>query len=181
MHHDAAKIELLALDVDGVMTDGSIMLDDQGVEIKRFNSRDGFGIILWQRMGFRTAIITGRVGEVVKARARELKIAHVIQGTADKSASLDDLCRAAEVAPERVAYIGDDWPDLPVLRRVGFPVAVADALPAVRAAAAMVTKAPGGHGAVREVVDHLLEARGLMARALALYDQSHGPEPTPPT
>jgi len=180
MAHDASQIDLLALDVDGVMTDASIMLDDDGVETKRFNSRDGFGIVLWQKMGFRTAIITGRDGVAVRHRAKELGIAFVIQGAAEKGAALDELCRSAELEARQIAYVGDDWPDLAVMRRVGFPIAVADAAAPVRRRAALVTKAAGGHGAVREAVEHLLAAKGLMERALGMYDQAHA-EPTPPT
>jgi 3-deoxy-D-manno-octulosonate 8-phosphate phosphatase (KDO 8-P phosphatase) len=152
-----------------------------GGESKRFSVRDGFGIVLWHKLGFRTAIITGRTSEAVDARARELRISHVVQGAADKSAALDQLCRAAEVEPEAVAYIGDDWPDLSIMRRVGFPMAVADADPHVRAAAAFVTHSPGGRGAVREAIDHLLAAKGLLSRALSMYDLTYAPEPTPPT
>ena len=166
--------------MDGVLTDASIILGPGG-EWKRFNSRDGFGIVLWHKLGFRTAIITGRSSAAVEMRSKELGISHVVQGAADKSAALDALCRTAEVAPEAVAYIGDDWPDLSVMRRVGFPMAVADADPHVRAAAAFVTHSPGGSGAVREAIDHLLAAKGLLARALSMYDLTYAPEPTPPT
>lgn len=181
MSRDASQIQLLALDVDGVLTDGSILLDDNGIETKRFNVRDGFGIVLWQKLGFGVAVITGRAGHAVQHRCAELRIAHLIQNASDKSAALDRLCRIVSLSPDRIAFIGDDWPDLPILRRVGYPIAVSDADPHVRQAAAFITPSAGGRGAVREAVQHLIEAKGVMVRALAMYDQAHAPEPTPPT
>jgi 3-deoxy-D-manno-octulosonate 8-phosphate phosphatase (KDO 8-P phosphatase) len=167
---DPSRVELLVLDVDGVMTDGSILLDDDGRETKRFHVRDGFGVKLWQRMGFRAAIITGRAGRALRHRATELGIVHVVQGVADKGAALDALLREAAVPPERAACLADDWPELPLMRRVGYPMAVADAHARIRAAAAFVTTQPGGRGAVREAIEHLLRARGLLEQALTLYD-----------
>lgn len=158
------------MDVDGVLTDGSIHLDDAGVETKRFNIRDGFGIRLWQALGFGTGIITGRSGLAVQHRARELGIGHVIQGSGDKAAALAGLVAKTGITPDRIAYIGDDWPDLPVLRRVGYPMAVADADPRVLELAAFTATRPGGAGAVREAIEHLIRAKGLMDRALKLYD-----------
>jgi len=181
MQLDPKQVELLALDVDGVLTYGSIIVDDRNAELKRFNVRDGFGIVLWQKLGFRTAIITGRDVPVTEHRAAQLKIEFVIQGAADKSEALDQLCRRAGVTPAQVAFVGDDWPDLPIMRRVGYPIAVADADPRVREAAAFVTTAPGGRGAVREAIEHLIAAKGLMPKALAMYDSPNAPEPTPPT
>jgi 3-deoxy-D-manno-octulosonate 8-phosphate phosphatase (KDO 8-P phosphatase) len=171
----AANITLLALDVDGVLTDGSIYIDDLGHETKRFNVRDGFGLQLWQQLGFQVAVITGRSGRALQHRLLELGIANCIQGSANKSTSLDELCTKLGQTPESVAYLGDDWPDLCILRRVGYAMAVADADPLVRQAAAYTTSVPGGHGAVREAVEHLIEAKGLMGRARALYDPRHEP------
>lgn len=168
--HSASDVSLLALDADGVLTDGSIFLDDDGREIKRFNVRDGFGIKLWQRMGFAAAIITSRSGRALQHRARELGINLVSQGEADKSAALTQLMDRTGLPAGHIAYLADDWPDLGVLRRVGYPMAVADAEPAVRRAASFVTSRPGGRGAVREAVEHLLTAKGLLDRALRLYD-----------
>jgi 3-deoxy-D-manno-octulosonate 8-phosphate phosphatase (KDO 8-P phosphatase) len=136
--------------------------------------RDGFAIRVWQRLGFTVAIVTGRSGEALRHRMTELGVAHVIQGSVDKAASLEVLGAKTGIAPSGTAYLGDDWPDLPILRRVGYPMAVADADEEVRKAAAFVTRAPGGRGAVREAVEHLVRAKGLMARALAMYDGSHG-------
>ncbi len=165
-----ADISLLALDVDGVLTDGSILLDDDGREIKRFHVRDGVGLGAWQKLGFSVALLTGRAGKAVLHRAGELGIRHVIQGAADKAAGLDQIVAKTGIAPERIAYIGDDWPDLPVLRRVGYPIAVADADERVRTVAAYVTTCPGGRGAVREAVEHLLRLKGLLDRAAAHFD-----------
>jgi 3-deoxy-D-manno-octulosonate 8-phosphate phosphatase (KDO 8-P phosphatase) len=164
------RIELLGLDVDGVLTDGSIYLDDDGRETKRFNVRDGFGIRLWQKMGFRVAIITGRSGRAVQHRAAELGIELLTQGAADKVAAAEALAEETGLRLDQMAYLGDDWPDLRILRRVGYPMAVADANPRVLAVSAFTTTRPGGHGAAREAVEHLLHAKGLLDRALKLYD-----------
>lgn len=167
-----AHIALLVLDVDGVLTDGSIYVEDRGNETKRFNVRDGFGITLWQRIdaGRRVAIITGRQGSAIEHRARELGIDPVIQGAKDKSVSLDEVLARTGIPAERTAFVGDDWPDIPAMRRVGYPVAVADADPRVKQIARYVTTLPGGRGAVREAVEHLLSVQGLMERAVRLYD-----------
>ena len=166
----AALVELLILDVDGVLTDGSIYLDDLGHETKRFNVRDGFGIKLWQKLGFTVAIVTGRAGRAVLHRVAELGIQQVIQGAKDKSASLDELAKRNGLALEKIACLGDDWPELSMMKRVGYPMGVADADPRVREAAAFVTKAVGGHGAAREAIEHLIMAKGLMEKALKFYD-----------
>jgi 3-deoxy-D-manno-octulosonate 8-phosphate phosphatase (KDO 8-P phosphatase) len=165
-------IKLLALDVDGVLTDGGIMLDDHGRELKRFCAADGVGLRTWSRLGYRAAIITGRSGSALLHRLRELGIADVIQGSKNKAASLAELHARTGVAPEAMAFLGDDWPDLPVLRRVGYPMAVANADHAVKKAARFVTQRPGGHGAVREAIEHLLGSQGRMKDALGLYDPS---------
>lgn len=166
----ASGIELLILDVDGVLTDGSIFLDDLGHETKRFNVRDGFGIKLWQKLGFSVAIVTGRGGRAVQHRVAELGIQQVIQGAKDKSASLDELVKRNGIGLEKIACLGDDWPELSMMKRVGYPMCVADADSRVREAAAFVTKAAGGHGAAREAIEHLITAKGLMERALKFYD-----------
>ncbi len=169
----AAKIELLVLDVDGVLTDGSIYLDDLGHETKRFQVRDGFGIKLWQKLGFSVAIITGRSGRALGHRAKELGIDRVIQGAGDKWIALQSILAGMQLAPDRVACIGDDWPELALAPRVGLFIAVADADARVRKAAAWTTKKPGGHGAVREAIERLIAAKGLMEKAASLYDEPH--------
>lgn len=162
-------VRLLALDVDGVLTDGSIYIDDLGHETKRFNVRDGFGIRLWQKLGFTAAIITGRSGRAVQHRMKELDVGHLFQGVTNKAQALEELVSRTGIPPQQIACIGDDWPDLCILKRVGYPIAVADAEVQVRELAAFTTRAPGGHGAVREAIDHLIAAKGLMERALELY------------
>ena len=165
----AADVELLCLDVDGVMTDGSIRLDDNAVETKRFHVRDGTGIRIWSRLGYHVALITGRSGQAVRHRAAELGIELVIQSSTDKAASLDEVLARLSLQPAQVAILGDDLPDLPMLRKAGYPMAVADAVSEVRAAAAFVTTRAGGHGAVREAVEHLLSAKGRWNEAVDLF------------
>jgi 3-deoxy-D-manno-octulosonate 8-phosphate phosphatase (KDO 8-P phosphatase) len=155
-----ARIELLVLDVDGVLTDGSITYTDGGVEIKAFHVRDGSGLKLWQRQGRRAAVISGRSSRAVAVRAAELGIDPVIQGAPDKLAAYRQLLAGVGVGPERVCFVGDDLPDLPPLCNCGLAVAVADACPEVRAEAHYVTRAPGGRGAVREVIELLLRSQG---------------------
>ena len=166
---DISQIELLCLDVDGVLTDGSIMLDDHGIETKRFNSRDGLGLRLWMKLGYYAAIITGRSGMAVTHRASEIGITHVYQGVTDKGAALQELLKELGLRPEEVAVLGDDLPDLPMMRIAGYAMAVGDGVSEVRSAAAYVTVRPGGMGAVRESVEHLLKAKGRWDEAIALF------------
>jgi 3-deoxy-D-manno-octulosonate 8-phosphate phosphatase (KDO 8-P phosphatase) len=154
-----ALIDMLVLDVDGVLTDGRIIYVDDGREIKSFDVRDGAGVRCWLEAGKRAAIISGRNSLAVARRAEELGIAHVHQGAADKLAVLRQLLGSTGLSPERVCAVGDDLADLPVLRNVGLGVAVADACGEVRAAAHHVTMARGGRGAVREVIELLLQGQ----------------------
>lgn len=156
----AAAVRLAAFDVDGVLTDGRIVLGPQGEEYKAFDVRDGHGLVELRRAGIEVAIITGRSSTVVSARMAELGIPHVAQGVADKRAELERLQRALGVDAAGTCYVGDDLPDLGAMSVAGLSVAVADAAPAVRAAAAAVTRARGGRGAVRELCDFILAARG---------------------
>src|SRR5438552_11603149 len=142
----AARIRLLLLDVDGVLTDGAIVYADDGTELKRFHVRDGSGLKLWQLAGRRAAIVSGRNSPAVARRAAELGVAPVLQGRADKLAAFEALLAETGLRPEQVCAVGDDLPDLPVLRRCGLAVAVADACPEVRAAAGYVAAPPGGPG-----------------------------------
>ena len=150
-------VELLVSDVDGVMTDGSIIYDNQGIETKRFHVRDGLGIKLWQKSGNRFGIITQRSSQAVKIRASELGVEIVRQAATDKIVTLMDILKELGLKPKQVAYVGDDLPDLAVLALVGVAIAVADAAPEVREAADLVTALPGGRGAVREAVETLLK------------------------
>jgi 3-deoxy-D-manno-octulosonate 8-phosphate phosphatase (KDO 8-P phosphatase) len=151
-------VRLLVLDVDGVLTDGRLYFGPRGEALKVFHVRDGYGIVQLQRAGIAVAVISGRHSPMVAARCRELGIEHVHQGIADKLPVLKRLCARLKLAPAACACIGDDLPDLPLIRAVGLSFAVADAHPQVRRAAAHVTGLPGGSGAVREVCDALLDA-----------------------
>jgi 3-deoxy-D-manno-octulosonate 8-phosphate phosphatase (KDO 8-P phosphatase) len=160
MWQQAQAVRLLAMDVDGVLTDGRILLDPQGQEWKGFHVHDGQGITLARRAGLPIAWISGRASAVVEQRAAELQVAWVYQRVTDKVQVLQELLHHTGLAAPAVAYIGDDLGDIPVLRRVGLPIAVANALPAVQACARWVTRRAGGQGAVREVIDLLLRAQG---------------------
>lgn len=155
----ARRVRLLVLDVDGVLTDGRLFLSASGEELKVFHVRDGSGLVAIQRAGLTVAIVSGRDSPAVTRRARELGIRHVIQGVADKAAELRSLAHELGVSSEEIACVGDDTPDLPMLRLAGLAVAVADAHPALQPEVHWVTKAAGGRGAVREICDLLLSAR----------------------
>ncbi|WP_202221628.1 HAD family hydrolase [Okeania sp. KiyG1] len=156
----ATNLQMLVLDVDGVMTDGGIILLGNTEQMKRFNSQDGLGIKMARTSGLKVAIITGRKSEVVERRARELKIDDVYQGYDDKTLAFTALLQEHNIQASQVAYIGDDLPDVPVMKRVGIPVAVKNARLEVKRYAAYVTKASGGNGAIREAVEWLLELQG---------------------
>ncbi|MCM2265777.1 MAG: HAD family hydrolase, partial [Desulfuromonadales bacterium] len=160
MQERLQKIRLLLLDVDGVMTDGRIIYDDHGGETKAFDVKDGHGIKLLQRAGIRVGIITGRQSTVVDRRAMELGIELVYQGAKDKLVPYRELLQRTGLDDEQVAYVGDDLPDLPILRRVGFAATVADAVDEVKPYAHYVTQRAGGRGAVREICDLLLKETG---------------------
>jgi 3-deoxy-D-manno-octulosonate 8-phosphate phosphatase (KDO 8-P phosphatase) len=162
-------IQLLVLDVDGVMTDGGIIRDDAGQQIKRFHVRDGAGIVLWRRLGKDVAIITGKESAVVTHRAEELGIQNLYQNAGNKLDTYDQLKDELGIKDEQIAYIGDDLPDLPVMRRVGVPIAVADAAEEVRAAAKYITKFPGGYGAVRDAIEFLCKEMGVWQQVLDRY------------
>jgi 3-deoxy-D-manno-octulosonate 8-phosphate phosphatase (KDO 8-P phosphatase) len=156
----AAAARLLLMDCDGVLTDGRLYFSANGEAMKVFHVRDGQGIVSWHKAGFRSGVITGRDAEdILQVRAQELGMDYLSVRSADKVRDLEAILIEAGVSVEETAFIGDDIGDLPLLERVGFPVAVADAVPEVIAAAAYVTRANGGHGAVREVIDLLLAAR----------------------
>jgi 3-deoxy-D-manno-octulosonate 8-phosphate phosphatase (KDO 8-P phosphatase) len=156
----AKKIRLLVLDVDGVLTDGSIILDNDGNELKAFHVRDGHGLKMLGESGINVAIITGRSSKVVARRAAELGITDVYQGCHNKAQAYEKLLEKFGLKDSEVAYVGDDVVDIPILKRVGLPVAVADAVDEARKHALLVTKNRGGRGAVREVTDLLLRATG---------------------
>ena len=153
-------IEMLVVDVDGVLTAGGIVYGTPDLEQKQFHVRDGSGLKVWHRTGKRTGIITGRRSPVVDRRAAELGIAFVVQGAAEKLPAFHQLLTDAGVAAEAVCYVGDDLPDVPPLRACGLAVAVADACAEVRADAHYITRTPGGCGAVRETIELVLRCQG---------------------
>ena len=157
----ARNIRLLALDVDGVLTDGRLYFDNQGNEIKAFCTRDGLGIKALQQQGITVALITGRTSEIVKNRARQLGIDHVYQGRDDKLNAFHHLLKETGLNPEAVCYAGDDWIDIPVLDRVGLAVTVSDADEVVKTHVHWVTNRAGGRNAVREICHLILAAQGL--------------------
>ena len=149
-------IELILSDVDGVLTDGGIFFDNQGIESKKFHVRDGLGINLWRKAGYQFGILTSRNSHIVKVRAAELGIGIVRQGSEDKLGKALEVIAECGLKPEQVCFIGDDLPDLPIMKRAGLGVAVADAPRELREAAHYTTRLAGGQGAVREVVELVL-------------------------
>ena len=158
----AKKIKLLLLDVDGVLTDGRIILDGRGNELKGFHVRDGHGIKMAQRSGIVIGIITGRTSEVVNVRARELGIQEVHQGAHEKITIYDSILDKYGLRDEEVAYMGDDIVDLDILKRSGLAVTVADADPSVIKHVDLITKNDGGRGAVREFINFILTSQGKL-------------------
>ncbi|MBM4378062.1 MAG: HAD hydrolase family protein [Deltaproteobacteria bacterium] len=163
----AAAVKLLVLDVDGVLTDGGLYYGPSGEALKRFNVKDGHGIVMARLSGLPTAVLTARTSEMVAVRGRELGLAAVLQGRRDKAAGFAELCDGLKVQPSECAYMGDDTNDLPVLQRCGLPACPADAVAEVRAASAFIARAAGGHGAVRELVELCLKASGRWEAALS--------------
>lgn len=157
------SIELIVSDVDGVLTDGGVLLDNEGIEAKQYHIRDGLGVKVWRKAGFRFGIITGRNSQTVRLRSSELGIDVVRQGVEDKLSVANDLLEQFGLTSQQLAYIGDDLPDLSVVRMAGLGVAVQDAAAELREAADYVTQARGGCGAVRELVELILKAQGRWA------------------
>lgn len=166
---DMQAIRMIVFDVDGVLTDGSIMLDDQGVETKRFHVRDGSGIASALAVGLKVGVITGRSSRVVTLRMAELRVPYLLQHCKDKGQGLETLCQEAGVLPEQCAYLGDDLIDLPAMMRCGYPMAVADAAAEVRQVAKFTTDLPGGRGAARQAIEHILKAQQKWGQVLERY------------
>ncbi len=158
----AAKIKLLILDVDGVLTDGGLYYDHQGNVTKRFNVQDGLGIKFAQQAGLQLAVITGLNHGAVENRIKELGITEYYPGQRKKLPFYEKLIQEKGLKPEEVAYIGDDWIDAPVMLKVGLPMAVCNAQPEVIGISKWVSKKPGGHGAVREAISFLLDSQGIL-------------------
>ena len=158
----ARAVRLLVLDVDGVLTDGGLQFDNSGEEYKTFNSLDGHGIRMLLDSAIEVAVITGRESKIVSQRMVELGVKHLYQGCGDKLSAFEELLQTTGLKPELVAYVGDDLPDLPILQRVGFAIAVNNAHTFVKQHCDWVTSLPGGKGAVREVTDLILESQSLL-------------------
>jgi len=165
----AARIKLVIFDVDGVLTDGSLFIGDDGQEYKAFNSKDGHGMRMLQSAGVTIAIITGRVSNVVEYRMKELGIEHVYQGKRQKLPAYEELLQETGLSHEQIAYVGDDVVDLPVMCKVGLSVAVQDAHALVKKHAHWITEHNGGRGAGRDVCELILEAHGKLQPMLNSY------------
>ena len=169
LHERCQKIDMLVVDVDGVLTDGSIAYADHGEEIKAFHVRDGSGLKLWLALTKKACILTGRKSALVDRRGTELGMTAVLQGVDDKLVAFRWLLGEHHLREDQAAYVGDDLPDLPVLRACGLAVAVADACPEAIQLAHYVTRAAGGRGAVREAIELMLRAQGRWQEALARF------------
>lgn len=163
------KVKLVLVDNDGVMTDGRIVYGDYGDELKFFDVQDGFGLSLLHRAGLKTVMISGRKCRINRRRAKETYFDRMLENVHDKLQAFEKVLKQFKVAPDEVCYIGDDLIDLPPMRRCGFSVAVANAVPEVRKEAHYVTERPGGRGAVREAAELLLQTQGRWAALLAHY------------
>jgi len=168
----ALRIKLLAMDVDGVLTDGRIILGNDGEELKSFNVHDGLGITLAHKAGLRTAIITGRESEIVRRRGAELKIVDIHQKVSNKDLCIQNLLAKYNLRIEEVAFIGDDLNDVPLFLKVGLAVTVADAMPEAKQYTHLKTKAKGGCGAVRELITYILKEQGKWDQLVEGYVQS---------
>ncbi len=165
----ASRVNVLLIDVDGVLTDGRIVYADYGDELKFFDVQDGAGLVFWNRVGLKSAIITARTSRLLKRRAKELRIDFLAQGRLLKLPTYEQLLKRLRVTDEQVCAIGDDLMELPILRRVGLAVAVPNAVEEVKQICHYTTRRPGGRGAVREVVDLILKAKGLWDTILQRY------------
>ena len=169
IHSKAAAIRLIIFDVDGVLTDGSLFIGDDGQEYKAFHSKDGHGMVMLQQSGVEIAIITGRTSEVVRIRMASLGIERVYQGKREKLPAYEEIKQITGFDDGQIAYVGDDVVDLPVMTRVGFAVAVQDAHPLAKQHAHWVTPSGGGRGAAREVCELIMDAQGTLQSALRPY------------
>jgi len=167
----ASGLKLMIFDVDGVMTDGTLYYSERGEELKAFNVQDGHGVKMLRQYGVEVALITGRRSRAVELRAANLNIAHLYQGVDDKRVAYAELLRKLRLSAEQCGCMGDDLLDLPLVTRCGFAATVPAAPEAVRSRAHYVTRASGGHGAVREVCEFILRAQGTLARAIDAHLQ----------
>lgn len=165
----ARQIRLFVLDVDGVLTDGRVYISDKGEECKAYNIRDGLGMKMLQECGVRLALISGRDSASVEARAQDIGIGLLYQGVDDKLPVFEGLMRELDLKPQQCAFMGDDLVDLPAMRRAGFALTVADAPPIVKEQAQYVTRCAGGHGAVREACELIMQAQGVLENRVARF------------
>ncbi|GAB4177755.1 MAG: HAD hydrolase family protein [Rhodocyclaceae bacterium] len=163
----ARAVRLVILDADGVLTDGRVIVDDKGVESRNFDIKDGLGLVLLAQAGVELAIVSAKRSSAVRRRAEDLNIRRCYDGVASKLGPYEEITRELALSPAEVCHVGDDLMDLPVMKRVGYPVAVADAVAEVKAVAAWVTRSRGGHGAVRELAERILRAQGRWEGILA--------------
>lgn len=168
MNDKIKKIKLLAMDVDGVLTDGRIICDSDGREIRNFDVHDGYGLIMFKRVGLKTAIITAKAAKPVDIRAKDLRVDKVYQDAYPKINFYRQMLQDLSVTDEEVCFVGDDLPDLQILKHVGFAVAVANAVAEIKKVADYITQKSGGHGAVREVVELILKTQGKWEEAMNL-------------
>ncbi len=166
----ASNVKLLALDVDGVLTDGRIIYTSEGWEVKNFNAKDGLGLAAARLLGLKLAVITGRTSEMVRQRIKELGIHHLYEGCKNKSLALEAICKEENIEPSEVAYIGDDLNDLGILQAVGLPMAPQDACREVLETALFVSSRPGGRGAVRECVELILKEQHRWEKLISFYE-----------
>ena len=162
-------IQMLVLDVDGVLTDGTLIINGDGSESKSFNALDGHGIRMWRRAGLKVAFLSGRLSEPTRYRAEQLEIEYCFQNCHDKLSELEKLLEQVGLSANAIAYIGDDLPDLPVIRYVGFGIAVANAVDEVKQYADYITTRRGGSGAVREVIEYILKNTGKWQKLMERY------------
>jgi len=167
LKNKASKIKLIAFDVDGVMTDGSLTFDEEGKEYKTYNAHDGQGIVMLNRAGFKTAIITARDNQTVVVRAKILNITKLLYGQKDKSKALDEVLKEFNLKEEEIAYMGDDLPDLCVIRRVGLSACPNDAVDEVKKEVDFISNFGGGKGAVREFCNLILKSNGVEPESVA--------------
>jgi 3-deoxy-D-manno-octulosonate 8-phosphate phosphatase (KDO 8-P phosphatase) len=168
--HKAKKVKLLLLDVDGVLTDGRIIYDSLGADLKFFDVHDGLGVYLLKNAGIPTVLITAKGSRAIKPRARDMRVDVVLENVFPKSIALDKILKRYRISAEEICFVGDDLVDLSLMKRVGLPIAVFNAAPEIKQGAAYITLREGGRGAVREVAELILKAQGKWQEAISIYD-----------
>lgn len=170
LREKAGKVKLLLLDVDGVLTDGRIIYDSRGRDMKFFDVHDGLGVYALRKAGIKTVLITAKGSRAIRPRARDMRVEEVFENISPKSAVLDKILKRYKVDVTEICFVGDDLVDLCLMKKVGFPIAVFNAAPEVKQAASYITLKEGGRGAVREVTELILKSQGKWQEILGLYD-----------